>query len=179
MHLSRNERGKTQGSFRREFKMTKQEFETFQADLAQRLAQLESPEEFETITGDEAEQSQLEKDFKLQAKILGRNRHLYWKIQKALKKLEHGTYGQCEDCDGDIEKKRLQARPFVNRCLGCQEMLEKEENNMSYLHRSATEKEATQIKMVGLKEVIEEGLQEKQLLETAQMLLDHGKVKVG
>lgn len=41
-------------------------------------------------------------------------------IDRALKRIEEGTYGRCERCGGPIEKERLEAAPYVTTCLACQ-----------------------------------------------------------
>ncbi len=48
-------------------------------------------------------------------------------IDRALDKIEEGDYGQCENCGGPIDVKRLKARPGAIYCLECREQLEKEE----------------------------------------------------
>ncbi len=45
-------------------------------------------------------------------------------FDKALKRIEHGTYGRCLDCGGQIDPARLDARPTSSRCLHCQSMWE-------------------------------------------------------
>ncbi len=40
-------------------------------------------------------------------------------IDIALKKLENGTYGVCEECGQPIGEKRLQAIPWVRLCIDC------------------------------------------------------------
>ena len=39
-------------------------------------------------------------------------------VDNALAKMDKGTYGQCEACDGQIEPERLLADPLVRVCLG-------------------------------------------------------------
>ena len=51
-------------------------------------------------------------------------------IEEAIEKLHSGSYGVCESCEENIESKRLKARPFVKYCLGCQEEMEKENENV-------------------------------------------------
>jgi DnaK suppressor protein len=41
------------------------------------------------------------------------------KIAKALEQMNHGTYGNCDDCGEDIPLARLQAQPFADRCIRC------------------------------------------------------------
>ncbi|MBI2625941.1 TraR/DksA family transcriptional regulator [Candidatus Parcubacteria bacterium] len=40
-------------------------------------------------------------------------------IEKALKKIEQGTYGTCERCANPIEQSRLEAIPEATACLKC------------------------------------------------------------
>jgi DnaK suppressor protein len=43
------------------------------------------------------------------------------KIDEAIKRLDHGTYGICADCGVEISEARLAALPFAARCRHCQE----------------------------------------------------------
>ncbi len=46
-------------------------------------------------------------------------------IEEALRRLEEGTYGYCEECGKPIGLKRLKVLPFTRYCVKCQERLEK------------------------------------------------------
>ena len=54
-------------------------------------------------------------------------------VDQALLRLEEGSYGNCEDCGGEIEEKRLMAMLFAQLCIKCQrkkeelEKIEREE----------------------------------------------------
>lgn len=48
----------------------------------------------------------------------------YNKINKALAKIEDGTYGICIDCSQPISEKRLKLFQNATRCLSCQEAFE-------------------------------------------------------
>ena len=48
-------------------------------------------------------------------------------IEKALDKIEAGTYGYCENCGVKIDKERLEEVPYVRYCVDCQEKIELEE----------------------------------------------------
>jgi len=41
-------------------------------------------------------------------------------IDRALEKLEEGTYGTCDDCGRSIAPERLEALPWATRCVSCQ-----------------------------------------------------------
>jgi DnaK suppressor protein len=51
------------------------------------------------------------------------------KVEYALKKIEEGTYGICENCGEPIGYERLKARPVAIYCIKCKEMLEAEEED--------------------------------------------------
>ena len=44
-------------------------------------------------------------------------RDLLGKIEKALSRMDEGTYGICERCGKPIEKARLKALPYANLCI--------------------------------------------------------------
>ncbi len=46
-------------------------------------------------------------------------------IDKALAKLDAGTYGRCDNCGRPIGEKRLEARPSAIYCIDCQSYLER------------------------------------------------------
>jgi len=44
-------------------------------------------------------------------------RDLIQKIDRALKRIDDGTYGVCEACGKPIEKARIKALPYVDLCI--------------------------------------------------------------
>ena len=62
-----------------------------------------------------------------QFRLRGRERTFLNKIDKALGKIEGGTFGICEECEEQIHGKRLEARPETNLCIKCKEEQEREE----------------------------------------------------
>ncbi|MEW6161775.1 MAG: TraR/DksA C4-type zinc finger protein [Nitrospirota bacterium] len=57
-------------------------------------------------------------------KQLSTHRETLLKIDEALRKLDEGTYGKCEDCGEDINEERLKVLPFAIYCRDCQEKRE-------------------------------------------------------
>ena len=45
-------------------------------------------------------------------------------VDQALKKLEAGTYGQCEECGKEIPFERLEVRPQSTQCIACKSKVE-------------------------------------------------------
>ena len=60
-------------------------------------------------------------------RLRGRERVFLKKIEKALKKLDVGEFGVCEECEEPIALKRLEARPETTLCIRCKEEQEREE----------------------------------------------------
>ena len=47
------------------------------------------------------------------------------RVEDALKSIDAGTYGACNECGEEIEPKRLQAVPWAAFCLSCQELADR------------------------------------------------------
>jgi len=45
-------------------------------------------------------------------------------MDTALRKIEDGTYGNCEQCEGEIEEDRLKVMPYAEYCVKCKSALE-------------------------------------------------------
>jgi DnaK suppressor protein len=67
----------------------------------------------------------------LQKGMLMRLRHrealFLKKIDEALARIRAGSFGACESCDGEIELRRLEARPTAELCISCKEEQEQRE----------------------------------------------------
>lgn len=104
----------------------KNELNRFQALLTARVAELErmvrhrdgitverSPDQLDEIQGASARAlavSNLDRDFSQL-----RN------ARAALRRIDEGTFGTCQQCDEDIHPKRLAAVPWASFCIRCQE----------------------------------------------------------
>ncbi|MBN2192966.1 MAG: TraR/DksA C4-type zinc finger protein [Polyangiaceae bacterium] len=62
-------------------------------------------------------------------RLRGRERMLLDKIQKALVRLDDGSFGVCEECGEKISQKRLEARPETTLCIRCKEEQERIEKD--------------------------------------------------
>jgi len=85
---------------------------------AQKAAQLVSRLDVPSDEGDLSQQHHEEWIF------LNRNTidmKLLREISDALRRLDHGHYGICLECEEPISPKRLDAVPWARYCVGCQE----------------------------------------------------------
>jgi len=57
--------------------------------------------------------------------IISSERESVYELDDALKRIEEGTFGVCQDCKSFIAKIRLKAVPYARLCLKCQERKEK------------------------------------------------------
>ena len=76
---------------------------------------------------DIADRASTETDRSLELRARDRQRKLISKIDSALRRIEDGTYGYCEETGEPISLKRLDARPVATLSLEAQERHERSE----------------------------------------------------
>lgn len=57
--------------------------------------------------------------------LASNERQSLYELDEAIKRVEDGTFGICEECKTPISKTRLKAVPFARLCVKCQERKEK------------------------------------------------------
>ena len=80
-----------------------------------------------SVSADIVDQASSYTDKNVEMKAINRQIKLISKIESALKKIQDGTYGFCEDTGEPIGIKRLMARPIATLCIAAQEKHEKNE----------------------------------------------------
>jgi DnaK suppressor protein len=76
---------------------------------------------------DLADRASLETDRSLELRTRDRERKLIAKIDEALRRIEDGTYGFCEETNEPINLRRLMARPIATLSIEAQERHERME----------------------------------------------------
>ena len=84
-----------------------QQFSSTQSDISGEVSFDEENVDAGTFTFER------ERDLSIENNI----RDLLGKIERALSRLEEGTYGICSRCGKPIEKARLKALPYVDLCI--------------------------------------------------------------
>ena len=87
---------------------------------------VEMGEEDDTFP-DPNDRATLESDRNFVLRIRDRERKLISKIEKALARIEDGSFGICEECGEAISEGRMKARPVTTMCIQCKEEQEKQE----------------------------------------------------
>ncbi len=76
---------------------------------------------------DQMDRAQIESNAALDLRTRDRERKLLQKIESALRRIEEGSYGYCEETGDPISLSRLEARPIAALSLHAQEMHERME----------------------------------------------------
>jgi RNA polymerase-binding protein DksA len=70
------------------------------------------PTDMEELGSDSADQE-------LTYSLLGSEEATLDQIEAAIKRIEDGSYGRCEECGEEIPKSRLDAIPYAAECVRC------------------------------------------------------------
>jgi DnaK suppressor protein len=92
----------------------------------------EAPQDFEDVAVDFLETQQ-------EQSLLVNELALLTEVQRALKRIEDGTYGKCVTCGQPIPEKRLEAIPWAARDVKCEEQLERRNLSREELYKEETE----------------------------------------
>jgi DnaK suppressor protein len=98
--------------------------EIFEKQKTELLAQ-ESPRQIEIDGGDELDVVQANLVAEMAERLSLRDKVKLVKVNNALKKINDGLFGICEECEEPIEEKRLIAVPDCTSCIFCAERKEK------------------------------------------------------
>lgn len=76
---------------------------------------------------DEIDQAQTDIEQSMRMRLRNREMLYIKKVDEALKRIEDGCFGECDNCGEDIELRRLEARPTATLCVSCKEEQERKE----------------------------------------------------
>ena len=76
-------------------------------------------------SGDEADAGTKTFEREHEMSLANNSRDLLLQIERALARLDEGSYGRCEDCGKPIPKARLQAAPRATLCVSCKQREER------------------------------------------------------
>ena len=78
----------------------------------------------QNIPGDMADHGSGELNQHLSVTLMENDRIELERIERAITRIEAGSYGKCEGCEKSIPMTRLKALPWATRCITCQSQLE-------------------------------------------------------
>ncbi|OIO56913.1 MAG: RNA polymerase-binding protein DksA [Alphaproteobacteria bacterium CG_4_10_14_0_2_um_filter_63_37] len=76
---------------------------------------------------DIADRATFESEMDFELRLRDRERKLINKIDKALERIDNGSYGMCDACGDEIAEARLEMRPVTTYCIECKTRQEQEE----------------------------------------------------
>ena len=76
-------------------------------------------------SGDEADAGTKTFEREHEMSLANNSRDLLLQVERALGRLDAGTYGRCENCGDPIPKARLQAFPRATLCVACKQREER------------------------------------------------------
>jgi DnaK suppressor protein len=80
---------------------------------------------------DSIDQAAADTDKTLAVHIANRDRNVLSEIDVALRRLEEGSFGECESCGESISDARMKAYPSTTLCIDCKTELESEQQRFS------------------------------------------------
>ena len=110
--------------------MTKTEMDRFRAVLTSRVAELERfTRNRDGITversADQLDEIQAASQRALAVCNLDREFNQLRDARAALRRIQEGSFGTCQECEEDIHPKRLAAVPWAAFCIQCQEAVDR------------------------------------------------------
>ncbi|MEE9313720.1 MAG: RNA polymerase-binding protein DksA [Rhizobiaceae bacterium] len=109
-------------------KYFRKKLEDWKADIQQESADtLETLQEHNLNAPDITDRATSETDRSIELRSRDRHRKLVSKIDKAIKRIDDGEYGYCEDTGEPINLQRLDARPIATMSVEAQERHERRE----------------------------------------------------
>jgi DnaK suppressor protein len=123
-----SERGNLSQKDLKRFKKTLEDSRKALLDSARKTMEEESNFDTDDLP-DEIDQASSEYAQSMVFRLRDREKFLLKKIDKALARIEEGSFGLCERCEEPINLKRLEARPVTTLCIRCKEEQEKKEKS--------------------------------------------------
>lgn len=131
---------KTAGAFTREKPVTRTprkgpgKYESIRQDLMRQRAALLAEagavltnRQDHVPSSDLTDQAQVEVDRNFELRLKEREQKLLKKIDKAVERIDNGSFGICHGCGNEIPLPRLQARPVTDLCIECKTRQEQDE----------------------------------------------------
>ena len=114
--------------------MTKDELNRFRSVLTAKVAELERSNHRDGITiersADQLEEIQAASERVLAVCHLDREFSQLRNVLAAIRRIEDGSFGMCQECEEDIHPKRLAAVPWAAYCIQCQEAVDRNTEEM-------------------------------------------------
>lgn len=110
-------------------KVLNNQLDALKTDMKQTVNQISHDDE---VYADWTDVASVETDKTLQLRIRDRERMLMTKIEEAIRRIDDGSFGECERCGEEISEPRLKARPVTTLCIECKSEMEGTEHRYRF-----------------------------------------------
>jgi DnaK suppressor protein len=87
-------------------------------------------------SADQMDETQYAQERELAIRSVDRESAVLREVHAALRRVHHGSFGTCTDCEGAIGRKRLAAVPWASRCIHCQEAADRADQGQGYVRQA-------------------------------------------
>lgn len=102
----------------------KQKLQERRSELVQDTQGWSNEDDVGSASGDEGDLASAATTADITFSTRAREVELLGAIDEAIEKIEKGTYGKCIECEEQIPVARLEALPFAELCIDCQEKVD-------------------------------------------------------
>lgn len=85
----------------------------------------------EVVYADAIDQASAEVEKSIAVQMKNRDRLVLAQITEALRRIEEGSFGSCEQCDDVIAEARMRVNPATTLCIDCQTEMEADQARSS------------------------------------------------
>jgi RNA polymerase-binding transcription factor len=115
---------------RKDYKAIEEKLRAEQESLSRQISEIEAryygdENADQALAADEGEPETVTTDRERDLSLLENARDLLDQVERALRKIEDGTYGRCASCGKSIEAARLKALPHASLCIACKRLEER------------------------------------------------------
>jgi DnaK suppressor protein len=118
-----------------QLKELRKKLEDKRASLDSEIKEIEielTDDDSEQSAPDEVDRSSFEEQVQRSQIVLDQKKTLRFEVNEAIKRLDDGTYGVCEETEEPIGFKRLAAQPWTRLSLDAQQEFEQKNRNRAY-----------------------------------------------
>lgn len=133
-----NPSGLTEANLKTLKKALEAKRESLASEIKELEATLTEEDNDDKDSPDEVDRSSFEEEMQRTQLVLDGKNHILFEVEEALRRMEEGNYGLCEETEEPIGLKRLMATPWTRLSLEAQAEFEQKRKNMPRLPGGAS-----------------------------------------
>lgn len=130
--MSKNPAGLTDSQLKSLKKTLEEKLKSLNHEIRELEASLTVEEDEDKGAPDEVDRASREEEMQRMQLVFDGKKHLQYEVMEALKRMEDGVYGLCEETEEPIGIKRLTATPWTRLSIEAQQDMEKRKKNRAF-----------------------------------------------